>query len=97
MRRARISPATAIPPDNDRISALFAVDPNGRKKYVVLRNGQNQPYCSLIEPPLKPGERRLLGAQLSSPPDTTSAFDLYFPKATPILGVPIGLPQAESR
>ena len=82
------------PTDNDRISALFAVDPNGRKKYPVLRNAQNHPLCSRIEPPVKPGERRLLGAQFAAPPDTTGSVDVYFPKATPILGVPIGLPDA---
>ncbi len=82
------------PTDDNRISALFAVDPNGRKKYGVIRDSRNQPLCGQVVPPLQPGERRVLDAQLLAPPDTTSAFDVYFPKATPILGVPIGLPQA---
>ncbi len=82
------------PTDDNRISALFAVDSNGRKKYAVIRDSRNQPLCGQIVPPLQPGERRVLDAQLPSPPDTTSAVDIYFPKATPILGVPIGLPQA---
>ena len=82
------------PADDNRISALFAVDPNGRKKYGVIRDGRNQPLCGQIVPPLQPGERRVLDAQLLAPPDTSSAVDVYFPKATPVLGVPIGLPQA---
>ena len=82
------------PVDDNRISALFVVDPNGRKKYAVLRDGGNRPLCSQVVPPIQPGERRTLDAQLLAPPDTTSAVDVYFPKATPILGVPIGLPQA---
>lgn len=82
------------PADDNRISALFALDPNGRKKYGVIRDSRNQPLCGQVVPPLQPGERRVLDAQLLAPPDTTSAFDVYFPKATPILGVPIGLPQA---
>ncbi len=82
------------PTDDNRISALFALDPNGRKKYGVIRDSRNQPLCGQIVPPLQPGERRVLDAQLLAPPDTSSAVDVYFPKATPILGVPIGLPQA---
>ena len=82
------------PTDNDRISALIVVDPNGQKKYPVLRNAQNQPLCSRVAPPIKPGERRVVGAQFAAPPDTDSSVDVYFPKATPILGVPIGLPEA---
>ena len=82
------------PADDNRISALFALDPNGRKKYAVIRDSRNQPLCGQLVPPLQPGERRVLDAQLLAPPDTTSAVDVYFPKATPVLGVPIGLPQA---
>ena len=82
------------PTDDNRISALFVVDPNGRKKYAVIRDGRNQPLCGQVAPPLQPGERRTLDAQLLAPPDTTSAVDVYFPKATPILGVPVGLPGA---
>ena len=82
------------PTDDNRISAVFAVDPNGRKKYAVIRDARNQPLCSQIAPALQPGERRVVEAQLLAPPDTSSAVDVYFPKATPILGVPIGLPQA---
>ena len=82
------------PADDNRISALFAIDPNGRKKYGVIRDSRNQPLCGQIVPPIQPGERRVLDAQLLAPPDTTSALDVYFPKATPILGVPIGLPEA---
>ncbi len=84
----------ANPTDDNRISALFAVDPNGRKKYAVIRDARNQPLCGQVVPPIQPGERRVVDAQLLAPPDTTSAVDLYFPKATPVLGVPIGLPTA---
>ncbi len=82
------------PAELGRISALYAVDPNGRKKYEVLRATSGAALCSRIAPPLQPGERRVLYAQLAAPPDTTSSFDVYFPKTTPILNVPIGLPQA---
>ena len=60
----------------------------------MLRDANNHPLCSAVTPPIQPGERRTLDAQFPAPPDTTSAVDVYFPKATPILGVPIGLPQA---
>ncbi len=82
------------PTDDNRISALFALDPNGRKKYGVIRDSRNEPLCGQVTPPLQPGERRVLDAQLLAPPDTSSAVDVYFPKAAPILGVPIGLPGA---
>ena len=82
------------PADDNRVSAMFVVDPNGRKKYAVLRDSHNQPLCSAVVPPLQPGERRTLDAQFLAPPDTSSAVDVYFPKATPILGVPMGLPSA---
>ena len=82
------------PTDDQRISALYAEDPNGRKKYTVLRNAQNEPLCSAIVPPIQPGEHRDVYAQFTAPPQTSSVVDLYFPKANPILSVPMGLPQA---
>lgn len=83
------------PTDRNKISGLYAVDPNGRKKYTVLRDANNQPLCSTVAPPIKPGEQRMLYAQLAAPPTTTSTFDLFFPKTNNALtGVPIGLPQA---
>ena len=82
------------PADNNKISALYAVDPNGRKKYPVIRDAGNVALCSTINPPIRPGERRMLYAQLPAPPDTSDAFDLFFPKADPILAVPMGLPEA---
>ena len=82
------------PVELGKISSLYALDPNGRKKYDVLRAASGGSLCSRVDPPLRPGERRVLFAQIAAPPDTTSSFDLYFPKATPILNVPIGLPQA---
>ncbi len=82
------------PADENKISALYAVDPNGRKKYAVIRDAQNQALCSTINPPIKPGERRMLYAQLPAPPTTSSVFDLYFPKANVLVGIPMGLPQA---
>ena len=82
------------PAEAGKISALYAVDPNGRKKYEVLRDAGGATLCSHIDPAISPGERRLVDAQLAAPPDTSSAFDLYFPKADPILAIPIGLPEA---
>ena len=82
------------PAEMGKISALFALDPNGRKKYEVLRDASGATLCSRIDPAINPGERRLVYAQLAAPPDTSSAFDLYFPKAGAILDIPIGLPEA---
>ena len=82
------------PAELGKISALYAVDPNGRKKYEVLRDAGGVTLCSRIDPAISPGERRLLEAQIAAPPDTSSSFDLYFPKADPILNIPIGLPEA---
>ena len=82
------------PADNNKISAMYAVDPNGRKKYAVVRDAGNRALCSAITPPVRPGERRMLYVQLLAPPQSTSTVDLFFPKAQPILGVPMGLPQA---
>ena len=82
------------PAEQGKISALYALDPNGRKKYEVLRAPSGVSLCSRVNPPIQPGARRVVYAQLAAPPDTTSSFDLYFPKATPILNIPIGLPQA---
>ena len=76
------------------ISSVYAVDPNGQTKYVVLRDVRGRPLCSRVVPEIKPGERRTLYAQLSSPPDTSSSIRVVFPGADPIQGVPIGLPQA---
>ena len=45
-------------------------------------------------PPSSPAKSGRSTRSFAAPPDTTSAFDLYFPKAQPILNVPIGLPQA---
>ena len=84
----------ANPADNNKISAVYAVDPNGRRKYPVIRDAGNVALCSTINPPVKPGERRMLYAQLSAPPDTSGAFDLYFPQADPITNIPIGLAEA---
>ena len=82
------------PADNNKISAVYAVDPNGRRKYPVIRDAGNVALCSTINPPIKPGERRMLYAQLPAPPDTSDAFDLYFPQADPITNIPIGLAEA---
>ena len=82
------------PAEQGKISALYAFDPNGRKKFEVLRDAAGATLCSRIDPAINPGERRVLYAQLAAPPDTSSAFDLYFPKAGPILDIPIGLPEA---
>jgi hypothetical protein len=82
------------PAELGKISALYVLDPNGRKKYEVLRDASGTTLCSRIDPAINPGERRLIYAQLAAPPDTSSSFDLYFPKADPILNVPIGLPGA---
>ncbi len=75
-----------------KISAAYIVDPNGRTRLPVLQDAAGSTLCSRIDPALQPGERRQLNAQFGAPPDTTSSFDLYFPKAQPILNVPIGLP-----
>ena len=82
------------PVDAGKISALYAVDPNGQTKYIVLRGTHGQPLCSRVVPDLQPGERRTVYAQLSSPPDTSSSITIVFPHADPILHVPIGLPEA---
>lgn len=82
------------PTDLNRISAFYAEDPNGRKKYTVLRNAQNEPLCSAVVPPIQPGEKRNVFAEFTAPPQTSSVVDLYFPKANPILSVPMGLSQA---
>ena len=82
------------PADANTISSLYAVDPNGQTKYTVLRDAGGRPLCSRIDPELKPGERRVVYAQLLSPPDTSSSVRIVFPKADTIQGVPIGLPQA---
>lgn len=82
------------PADANKISALYAVDPNGQTKYPVLRDAHGQALCSRLVPDLKPGERRTVYAQLFSPPDTSSSVKIVFPRADPILRVPIGLPQA---
>ena len=82
------------PADANTIASLYAVDPNGQAKYTVLRTADGRPLCSRITPELRPGERRTLYAQLSSPPDTSSSVKIIFPKADPILHVPIGLPAA---
>ena len=82
------------PAELGRISALYALDPNGRKKYEVLRDAGGATLCSRIDPAINPGEGRLGEAQGAAPPDTSSSFDLYFPKAETILNIPIGLPEA---
>ena len=82
------------PVDANTISALYAVDPNGQTKYTVLRDAGGRPLCSRIVPELKPGERRVVYAQLLSPPDTSSSVRIVFPKADAIKDVPIGLPEA---
>ena len=82
------------PADANRISALYVVDPNGRAKYAVLRDAQGQALCSSIVPEIQPGERRVVYAQLLLPPDTSSTVSVIFPKADPILNVPLGLAQA---
>ena len=63
-----------------KISALYALDPNGRKKYEVLRDASGATLCSRIDPAINPGERRVVYAQVAAPPDTSSSFDLYFPQ-----------------
>ncbi len=78
--------------ESGKISATYILDPNGRTKHPVLQDSAGGTLCSRIDPALQPGERRQVNAQFAAPPDTTSAFDLYFPKAQPILNVPIGLP-----
>ncbi len=82
------------PADANTISSIYAIDPNGQTKYTVLRDAAGRPLCSRIVPELKPGERRVVYAQLLSPPDTSSSVRIVFPKADSIKGVPIGLPQA---
>ena len=82
------------PSENAKISAVYVIDPNGRRKFPVLKDSAGRTLCSRIDPPLQPGERRQVNAEFAAPPDTTSAFDLYFPRTEPILMVPIGLPTA---
>lgn len=94
MRPAHDFSGNDNPTDADTIASLYAVDPNGQTKYTVLRDASGRPLCSRIAPEIKPGERRTLYAQLLSPPDTSSSIKIIFPKADPILSVPIGLPQA---
>ena len=68
------------PADANTISSLYAVDPNGQTKYTVLRDASGRPLCSRIVPELKPGERRMVYAQLLSPPDTSSSMRIVFPE-----------------
>lgn len=82
------------PAEEKKISAIYAVDPNGLKKYGVLPDAQGHAVCSRLDPDLQPHERRELFAQLAAPPDTSSSVTIFFPRATAILRVPIGLPTA---
>lgn len=82
------------PAEAGKISAIYIIDPSGQKKYGVLSDAQGQTLCSRLDTPLQPHERRELFAQMASPPDTISAVDVFFPRATRILKVPVGLPGA---
>ncbi len=84
----------ATPDEIGKISGVYAVDPNGQTKYLVLRSSKGTTICSQINPDLQPGERRNIFTQLASPPDSSSAVSIFFPKAGRIEKVPIGLPES---
>ncbi|MBV9657753.1 MAG: hypothetical protein JO295_06545 [Verrucomicrobia bacterium] len=78
--------------DQNRIAGLYFIDPNGQQKYAVLRDAAGVAQCSLIDPPLVPGEHREVRATFPAPPATSNTISVFFPKTTePIAGVPIGL------
>lgn len=90
--RFDFAPNTA-PAEARKISALYLIDPNGRKRLDVLRDAAGVPQCSTVDPDLAPGERRMISAQFPAPPTTSNAVEVHFPRtAEPIVGVPIGLP-----
>ncbi len=80
--------------DGNTISGVYAVDPNGQGKFGVVRAPDGKPLCSVLNPPLQPGETRQIFTQLAAPPSTSSVVTIVFPKARAIAGVPIGLPTA---
>ncbi len=89
---ANPSAAARTPADARRITGLHLVDPNGQKRFEVLRDAAGVPQCSEINPPLVPGERRELSATFPAPPPTSNTVNVFFPNTTQaIVGVPIGL------
>ncbi len=93
--RAEFSSSPTNPGEQKRISGVYLVDPNGRRRFEVLRDAAGVPQCSVLETDLAPGERRELRATFPAPPPTSNTVEIFFPNATqPIVGVPIGLAAA---
>ena len=89
------TPPARTAADANRISGLHLVDPNGQKRLDVLRDAAGVPQCSVLVPPLAPGERREVSATFPAPPPTSNTINVFFPATTQaIVGVPIGLAAA---
>ena len=69
---------------------IYYVDTKNKKKYLVVRDTQNNPLCSSMQDlSVSPGETKSCWAKFPAPPSDVTAISVYVPGAPPFENVPI--------
>jgi len=79
----------SAPGDEGTVADVHLVDPEGTKKYFVLRDAEGRALCSRDLEPLASGGRVELWARFPAPADDVASIDVYVPRAPAFVGVPI--------
>jgi hypothetical protein len=75
--------------ESNTIGGVHLIDPVGKKKYLVVRDSQNNCDCSRKLMDLKPKSSINLWARFPAPPDNVEKINVVIPRFSPLDDVPI--------
>ena len=75
--------------ESNTIGGVHLIDPVGKKKYLVVRDSQNNCDCSRKLTELKPKSSINLWARFPAPPDNVEKINVVIPRFAPLDDVPI--------
>ncbi|HEY7458930.1 MAG TPA: hypothetical protein VH765_09275 [Xanthobacteraceae bacterium] len=75
--------------ESNSIGGVHLIDPAGKKKYLVVRDSQNNCDCSRKLAELKPKSSANLWARFPAPPDKLEKINVVIPHFAPLDDVPI--------
>jgi hypothetical protein len=76
--------------DFNSIGGIHLVDSDGKKKYLVVRDSEQNCVCSRNMHDLPPKSRMNLWARFPAPPDSIQKISIIIPHFQPLDDVPIG-------
>ena len=75
--------------ESNSIGGVHLIDPVGKKKYLVVRDSQNNCDCSRKLADLRPKSSANLWARFPAPPDNLEKINVVIPHFAPLDDVPI--------